>query len=97
MSNLNPKTDHIECYQFQDKGLGTIQGTTPIAVRLPKEVQDVLNEVNRGLKKRKLSWADYLRSVIYAGLKADGIYPDAQGDFDRTKLEALIQNFNVEK
>ena len=97
MSNLNPKTDHIERYQFQDKGLGTIQGTAPIAVRLPKEVQAVLQEVNRGLKAKKLSWADYLRSVIYDRLRADGIYPDAQGDFDRAKLEALIQNFNVEK
>jgi len=98
MTNPNPRTDHIESTRFQSKGIGTVRGKSPsISLRIPPSVEAVLKEVSRGLKKKNLSWSDYLRSVIYDRLKQDGIYPDAQGDFDRTKLEALIQNFNVEK
>jgi len=98
MSNPKPKIDHIESTRFQSKGLGTIQGAAPaIALRLPPHVEAVLKEVSRGLKKKKLSRADYLRSIIYDRLRADGIYPDAQGNFDRAKLEVLIKKFNVEK
>jgi len=95
MANLNPRIDHLG--QYRDKGLGTVQGEAAIGVRLPQDVRAVLKKVNQGLKKRKLSQGDYLRSIIYKGLKADGIYPDAQGDFDQAKLDILIEKFKVKK
>ena len=92
MSNPNPKTDHL--MQYNDKGLGTIRGKSPaIALRLPRNIEGVLKEVDQALRKLKLSQADYLRMIIYDQLKKDGIYPDAQGDFDRTKIEILIKKF----
>jgi len=96
MSNRNPKTAHLKRHQFQSKGLGTVQGKAPIAIRLPQDVEFVLAEVNQALKKMNLSKADYLRASICDRLKADGIYPDAEGKFNRTNLEMLIETFKVE-
>jgi len=93
MANSNPKTDHLKKYEYKDKGIGTLRGKAPIALRLPKSVEKVLEEIGIALKPLKLSRADYLRLIIYDRLKADGIWPDAAGKIDHDNLAALIRGF----
>ena len=87
------KADHLKRYRFTGKGLGTVEAKAPTAVRLPPNFDLVLQELNQALNRLNLSKADYLRTAIFDRLRADQIYPDAQGGFSRFRLNLLVRNF----